>query len=152
MFALGKESRVISCVFPRVSSAPPRVYSLAATYRLLSRGQVPYPAAVQIPSGCRNFGSGRVGGSFKASDKMGSLASDQTGTSSFTGNMSLADRDPEMAKLLAAERTRQTRCIELIASENFTSRAVHFFFWGGRKKESPGNPSDVCPFLWRKFL
>lgn len=42
----------------------------------------------------------------------------------FTGTMSLAERDPVMADLVAKERERQTKCIELIASENFTSKAV----------------------------
>ena len=42
----------------------------------------------------------------------------------YTGTMSLAERDPEMAALVAEERERQVSCIELIASENFTSRAV----------------------------
>lgn len=37
---------------------------------------------------------------------------------------SLADVDPELQALIADERRRQTECIELIASENFTSRAV----------------------------
>lgn len=32
--------------------------------------------------------------------------------------------DPEMAELIAAERQRQLQGIELIASENFTSKAV----------------------------
>ena len=32
--------------------------------------------------------------------------------------------DPEMAELIAAERQRQLEGIELIASENFTSKAV----------------------------
>ncbi|CAD7950254.1 unnamed protein product [Amoebophrya sp. A120] len=36
----------------------------------------------------------------------------------------LAEQDPVMAELLDAEKTRQQSCIELIASENFTSKAV----------------------------
>jgi glycine hydroxymethyltransferase len=36
----------------------------------------------------------------------------------------LADTDPEIARLVAAERRRQDEGLELIASENFTSRAV----------------------------
>eukprot|EP00448_Togula_jolla_P026884 CAMPEP_0170652776 /NCGR_PEP_ID=MMETSP0224-20130122/47072_1 /TAXON_ID=285029 /ORGANISM="Togula jolla, Strain CCCM 725" /LENGTH=369 /DNA_ID=CAMNT_0010984639 /DNA_START=55 /DNA_END=1160 /DNA_ORIENTATION=- len=40
------------------------------------------------------------------------------------GNKSLAEVDPEMAGLLAEEKARQLRSIELIASENFTSAAV----------------------------
>jgi len=41
-----------------------------------------------------------------------------------SGNRGLAEADPEMARLVEAERARQMRSIELIASENFTSRAV----------------------------
>merc|ERR1712222_93636 len=40
------------------------------------------------------------------------------------GNRSLKEADPMMAKLVEEEKSRQMRCIELIASENFTSRAV----------------------------
>ena len=39
-------------------------------------------------------------------------------------NRSLAEADPEIARILAAELARQREGIELIASENFTSRAV----------------------------
>jgi glycine hydroxymethyltransferase len=39
-------------------------------------------------------------------------------------NRSLAETDPEIARILAAELNRQREGIELIASENFTSRAV----------------------------
>merc|ERR1719293_566264 len=40
------------------------------------------------------------------------------------GNRSLKDADPTMAELVDEEKARQMRSIELIASENFTSRAV----------------------------
>jgi glycine hydroxymethyltransferase len=40
------------------------------------------------------------------------------------GNRPLAEADPVMAALVEEEKARQMRCIELIASENFTSRAV----------------------------
>jgi len=40
------------------------------------------------------------------------------------GNMSLSEVDPTMAALVAEEKARQMKSIELIASENFTSRAV----------------------------
>ena len=40
------------------------------------------------------------------------------------GNRPLAEVDPVMHDLVQQEKARQTRCIELIASENFTSRAV----------------------------
>jgi len=36
----------------------------------------------------------------------------------------IATFDPEMAELIAQERQRQVSGIELIASENFTSKAV----------------------------
>lgn len=37
---------------------------------------------------------------------------------------SLEERDPEMYAIIENERSRQFRGLELIASENFTSRAV----------------------------
>jgi len=40
------------------------------------------------------------------------------------GNKPLSEADPTMYQLVQDEKARQTRCIELIASENFTSRAV----------------------------
>ena len=36
----------------------------------------------------------------------------------------ISQSDPEMATLIAEEKQRQTEGIELIASENFTSKAV----------------------------
>ncbi len=36
--------------------------------------------------------------------------------SKFTGSMSVAERDPEMAKLVALERERQTKCVVSILS------------------------------------
>jgi glycine hydroxymethyltransferase len=41
-----------------------------------------------------------------------------------SGNRPLAEADPEIFALVEEEKARQMRCIELIASENFTSRAV----------------------------
>eukprot|EP00933_Yihiella_yeosuensis_P025772 TRINITY_DN199_c0_g1_i4.p1 TRINITY_DN199_c0_g1~~TRINITY_DN199_c0_g1_i4.p1 ORF type:complete len:819 (-),score=253.25 TRINITY_DN199_c0_g1_i4:361-2817(-) len=41
-----------------------------------------------------------------------------------SGNRPLSEADPVMAKLVEDEKARQISCIELIASENFTSRAV----------------------------
>jgi len=41
-----------------------------------------------------------------------------------TGGPSLLDTDPEIHGLIQDEKVRQKTCIELIASENFTSRAV----------------------------
>jgi len=65
-----------------------------------------------------------------------------------SGALPLAETDPEMYELLKAERTRQQRGIELIASENFTSRAVlEVRLWvGGRRAGSEGVRS-VCEFL-----
>ena len=40
------------------------------------------------------------------------------------GNQSLEERDPEMFDLIEREKTRQWSGLELIASENFTSRSV----------------------------
>jgi len=39
-------------------------------------------------------------------------------------NTSLADIDPEVANIIELEKDRQRRCINLIASENFTSKSV----------------------------
>jgi len=41
-----------------------------------------------------------------------------------SGNRPLSEADPVMAGLVQEEKERQLRCVELIASENFTSRAV----------------------------
>jgi glycine hydroxymethyltransferase len=41
-----------------------------------------------------------------------------------SGNRSLAEADPEIHALVQEEKARQMRSIELIASENFTSKAV----------------------------
>ncbi len=40
-------------------------------------------------------------------------------------NQPLSEFDPEMHDLIRKEKQRQLRGLELIASENFTSRAVH---------------------------
>lgn len=42
----------------------------------------------------------------------------------FTGLKSLEDHDPELFDLIEQEKARQWKSLELIASENFTSRAV----------------------------
>lgn len=39
-------------------------------------------------------------------------------------DLSMAEKDPEIYALIQAEKDRQTGCLELIASENFTSKAV----------------------------
>ena len=41
-----------------------------------------------------------------------------------SGNTPLCDSDPELYSLIKQEKTRQRSCLELIASENFTSKAV----------------------------
>eukprot|EP00439_Symbiodinium_sp_Y106_P077535 s1030_g16.t1 len=51
-----------------------------------------------------------------------------------SGNKPLQEADPVMYDLVQQEKARQTRCIELIASENFTSRAVMEYSEG-----QPGN-------------
>jgi len=43
---------------------------------------------------------------------------------SFKGNTPLCDADPEMYNIIVAEKERQRSCLELIASENFCSKAV----------------------------
>uniref|UniRef100_A0A9L0SNQ0 Serine hydroxymethyltransferase n=1 Tax=Equus caballus TaxID=9796 RepID=A0A9L0SNQ0_HORSE len=54
------------------------------------------------------------------------VAQTQTGeaTRGWTGQESLSDSDPEMWELLQREKDRQCRGLELIASENFCSRAA----------------------------
>uniref|UniRef100_A0A5F9DNV4 Serine hydroxymethyltransferase n=1 Tax=Oryctolagus cuniculus TaxID=9986 RepID=A0A5F9DNV4_RABIT len=56
----------------------------------------------------------------------GKAAQTQTGEASrgWTGQESLSDTDPEMWELLQREKDRQCRGLELIASENFCSRAA----------------------------
>jgi len=44
--------------------------------------------------------------------------------SKWTGKESLADDDPEISNLIKAEKLRQKSGLELIASENFCSRAA----------------------------
>ena len=39
-------------------------------------------------------------------------------------NLSLKEHDPDMFNLIEEEKNRQWKCLELIASENFTSKAV----------------------------
>lgn len=46
------------------------------------------------------------------------------GRPQLSGNRPLSEVDPVMAGLVKDEKQRQIQCIELIASENFTSRAV----------------------------
>ena len=41
-----------------------------------------------------------------------------------SGNAPLSDSDPELYSLIKQEKNRQRSCLELIASENFTSKAV----------------------------
>ena len=39
-------------------------------------------------------------------------------------DLSLEEKDPEMDAIIQGEKKRQFECLELIASENFTSKAV----------------------------
>jgi len=39
-------------------------------------------------------------------------------------DMDLDEKDPELSALIQGEKNRQIECIDLIASENFTSKAV----------------------------
>jgi glycine hydroxymethyltransferase len=52
------------------------------------------------------------------------MASDAAARPLLPGNRPLSETDPTMAGLVQEEKARQLRSIELIASENFTSRAV----------------------------
>jgi len=62
----------------------------------------------------------------KISNKNGTqpLASSVRSLSNFSLNDSLKDTDPELCNLIEQERARQQSSLVLIASENFTSRAV----------------------------
>lgn len=51
-------------------------------------------------------------------------APDASGRKMFQPDLALADHDPELAAIIDQERHRQKVGLELIASENFTSRAV----------------------------
>eukprot|EP00441_Pelagodinium_beii_P004819 CAMPEP_0197703078 /NCGR_PEP_ID=MMETSP1338-20131121/125254_1 /TAXON_ID=43686 ORGANISM="Pelagodinium beii, Strain RCC1491" /NCGR_SAMPLE_ID=MMETSP1338 /ASSEMBLY_ACC=CAM_ASM_000754 /LENGTH=521 /DNA_ID=CAMNT_0043286971 /DNA_START=59 /DNA_END=1622 /DNA_ORIENTATION=- len=66
--------------------------------------------------GARYYGGNEV------IDKVENLCKDRR--PQLSGNKPLSEADPEMAKLVQQEKERQIRCVELIASENFTSRAV----------------------------
>jgi glycine hydroxymethyltransferase len=52
------------------------------------------------------------------------LAARSLGSNSTTLNKSLLETDPELNKLIEQERARQRNSLVLIASENFTSKAV----------------------------
>ena len=63
----------------------------------------------------------------------------------WTGQDSLEADDPEMRALLRAEKDRQVRGIELIASENFASRAVLEALGSClNNKYSEGYPGNRC--------
>jgi len=42
----------------------------------------------------------------------------------WAGNQDIEIADPEILALMKREKARQKRCLEMIASENFTSKAV----------------------------
>ncbi|KAA0168322.1 hypothetical protein FNF28_02482 [Cafeteria roenbergensis] len=53
-----------------------------------------------------------------------STATTSTPPATLPGNVALKEHDPEMFELIEREKNRQWKSLELIASENFTSRAV----------------------------
>lgn len=55
---------------------------------------------------------------------IGAAASSASGSGEFRGNIPLEVHDPELHALIEREKNRQWKGLELIASENFTSRAV----------------------------
>jgi len=52
------------------------------------------------------------------------VSSSRNFASGFTLNKSLAETDPDLVKLIEQEKARQRNSLVLIASENFTSKAV----------------------------
>ncbi|MEY2480911.1 MAG: glycine hydroxymethyltransferase [Verrucomicrobiota bacterium] len=74
---------------------------------------------VAVPTGARGGG----GSSYRMSDSSPPVHSAET-RSTISGGGSLRNVDPEIFDAIAAEEKRQRENIELIASENFTSRAV----------------------------
>merc|ERR1740123_138399 len=64
------------------------------------------------------------GHAFKVAGKWYLAEELERGAGTVPGNRTLAEADPKMHALLQLEKARQMRSIELIASENFTSRAV----------------------------
>ncbi|XP_015265959.1 PREDICTED: serine hydroxymethyltransferase, mitochondrial [Gekko japonicus] len=65
----------------------------------------------------------QAGGSLRAQHSKAATASDKDAPA-WTGQESLAESDPEMWELVQQEKDRQCRGLELIASENFCSRAA----------------------------
>lgn len=61
---------------------------------------------------------------FSASNRRQVIRAVLTNSIVLSGNTSLEESDPEIFDLLEREKNRQWRCLELIASENFTSTAV----------------------------
>ena len=47
-----------------------------------------------------------------------------SGDQSYRGNDDISVSDPDMLALMKREKQRQKKCLEMIASENFTSKAV----------------------------
>nr|CAH8830396.1 unnamed protein product [Trichobilharzia regenti] len=80
-----------------------------------------------------------------------SSVADKEESSTFlsASNQLLKDTDPEMWELINAEKQRQMSYLELVASENFTSRAV--LECNGScltNKYAEGYPNQRLPFLW----
>jgi hypothetical protein len=79
---------------------------------------------------CRRVGLWNHGRRFVSSQRVAYDVNTQASDRGFSsrpalaGNQSLQEADPEMFDLVNQEMDRQVHGIELIASENFTSRAV----------------------------
>ncbi|MQM01575.1 hypothetical protein Taro_034333 [Colocasia esculenta] len=81
------------------------------------------PSLVRLPSAwtCK---ASKVEGSLVAGAPPSPVSASTDGGASGFKDFSLKDADPEVYALIEKEKQRQSRCLELIASENFTSRAV----------------------------
>lgn len=86
---------------------------------------------LSAPRTQRVRGAPKLQGAFKSTvkaeertDPMSSCAALSAPSGALPSTIGLAGCDPEVATLIAREAVRQRDCIELIASENFVSRAV----------------------------
>jgi len=88
-------------------------------------GELGVGAMVTVQStGTRGKITHTNGHAFKVAGKWYLAEELARGACKLPGNRTLAEVDPKMHALLQLEKARQMRSIELIASENFTSRAV----------------------------
>jgi len=78
-----------------------------------------FPLQMSDSSGQSNFSSDYVEEGSEEDTKRKQVARPQ-----LPGNRPLKEADPMMYQLVQEERARQIKCIELIASENFASKAV----------------------------